>query len=76
VKCNLYNGVLSRNTNANANTNPNANPNPKTSHTLTLILILIIQMSTIFTINNKNSPGYEIAHVSFYAVRPEATRIR
>jgi len=26
--------------------------------------------------NNKNSSGDEIANVNFYAVRPEATRIR
>ena len=28
------------------------------------------------TFNNKNSSGDEIANVNFYAVRPEATRIR
>ena len=28
------------------------------------------------TNNNKNSSGDEIANVNFYAVRPEATRIR
>jgi len=27
-------------------------------------------------VNNKNSSGDEIANVNFYAVRPEATRIR
>jgi len=28
------------------------------------------------SMNNKNSSGDEIANVNFYAVRPEATRIR
>jgi len=28
------------------------------------------------SINNNNSSGDEIANVNFYAVRPEATRIR
>jgi len=30
----------------------------------------------VSTIINKNSSGDEIANVNFYAVRPEATRIR
>jgi len=37
-----------------------------------------IQPSSLFIkqFNNKNSSGDEIANVNFYAVRPEATRIR
>jgi len=35
-----------------------------------------MNIETIEIIINKNSSGDEIANVNFYAVRPEATRIR
>jgi len=36
-----------------------------------------LQLKELFSVTkNKNSSGDEIANVNFYAVRPEATRIR
>ena len=35
-----------------------------------------LSTNCIYQTENKNSSGDEIANVNFYAVRPEATRIR